>query len=140
MKITYKSNPGGPTIGVASAPILAIDGLFFKDLEGTGSLLPYEDWRLTPEARAEDLASRLSVEEIAGLMMYSSHQMVPAMPFGPFVGTYGGKSLEESGAAPTDLTDQQKKFLRKTMSAMFWQRDSGMQKLRQAGTTNCRPL
>ena len=33
------------------------------------------------------------------------------MSEGPFVGTYGGKSLEESGANPWDLTDQQKKFL-----------------------------
>ena len=111
MKITYKNNPGGPTIGTTSAPILEVDGLFFKDLERTGKLLPYEDWRLTPEERAMDLASRLSVEEIAGLMMYSSHQMVPAVTVGPFIGTYGGKSLEDSGAAPTDMTDQQKKFL-----------------------------
>ena len=111
MKITYRQNPQGPVIGSAWAPILEVDGLFFKDLEGNGTLLPYEDWRLPPQVRAKDLASRLTVEEIAGLMMYSSHQMVPAMSFGPFVGTYQGKSLEESGAKPTDLTDQQKKFL-----------------------------
>lgn len=111
MKINYRNNSGGPVIGATSAPILEVDGLFFKDLERTGMLLPYEDWRLAPEERAKDLASRLSVEEIAGLMMYSGHQMVPAVSAGPFVGTYGGKSLKESGAAPTDLTDQQKKFL-----------------------------
>ena len=111
MKIIYKQNPNGPLIGATSAPIMEIDGLYFKDLERCGSLVPYEDWRLAPEVRAKDLASRLSVEEIAGLMMYSSHQMVPAMSVGPFIGTYDGKSLEESGAKPTDLTDQQKKFL-----------------------------
>ena len=104
-------NPGGPTLGVATAPILEQDGLFFKDLERTGVLLPYEDWRLSPEVRARDLAARLTVEEIAGLMMYSAHQMVPALSQGPFVGTYSGKSLEESGADPWALTDQQKKFL-----------------------------
>ena len=112
MHIVYRNNSNGPTIGVTSAPILEVDGLFFKDLERTGALLPYEDWRLAPEERAKDLAARLSIDEIAGLMMYSSHQMVPAVSEGPFVGTYGGKNLEESGAAPTDLTDQQKKFLR----------------------------
>ena len=112
MDIIYRKNPGGPTIGTTSAPILEADGLYFKDLERSGMLLPYEDWRLSPEERAKDLASRLSIEEIAGLMMYSRHQMVPAMSVGPFVGTYGGKSLEDSGAAPTDLTDQQKQFLR----------------------------
>ena len=111
MNITYKHNEGGPVIGSVSAPILEVDGMYFKDLEGTGNLLPYEDWRLSPEERAKDLSTRLTVEEIAGLMMYSSHQMVPAISGGPFVGTYGGKSLEDSGAEPWELTDQQKKFL-----------------------------
>lgn len=96
-------NPGGPTLGVTSAPVLEVDGLSFKDLERAGTLLRYEDWRLPPEERAGDLAARLTVEEIAGLMMYSAHQMVPAVSVGPFVGTYGGKSLEESGAEPSGL-------------------------------------
>ncbi|MEI3579365.1 MAG: hypothetical protein V8Q30_04980 [Acutalibacteraceae bacterium] len=30
------------------------DGLFFKDLARTGQLLPYEDWRLPAQTRAED--------------------------------------------------------------------------------------
>ena len=111
MKITYINNVNGPRLGLTSAGIIQRDGLFFKDLEGTGELLPYEDWRLSPEERAKDLASRLSVEEIAGLMMYSSHQMVPFLPGLPFSATYGGKSFAESGAAPWSLTDQQKKFL-----------------------------
>lgn len=109
--IRYLKNPGGPVLGVTTAPVLEIGGLYFKDLARQGVLLPYEDWRLPPEERARDLAARLSVEEIAGQMMYSAHQMVPAISVGPFVGTYGGKSLADSGAAPTDLTDQQRKFL-----------------------------
>lgn len=112
MKITYIHNQGGPVLGATSAPVIEQDGLYFKDLERTGELLPYEDWRLTPEARARDLASRLSVEEMAGLMLYSRHQTIPGSAVGPFVGTYGGKPLEESGAAETDLTDQQKAFLK----------------------------
>ncbi|MBP3683347.1 MAG: glycoside hydrolase family 3 protein [Oscillospiraceae bacterium] len=107
----YIPNPGGPTLGVTTAPVLEVDGYFFKDLARTGSLLPYEDWRLSPEDRARDLAARLSIRQIAGLMMYSAHQMVPAVSFGPFVGTYGGKSLENSGCDPWALTDQQRKFL-----------------------------
>lgn len=106
-------NPNGPDIGTAGARLLEVDGLFFKDLAGTGELLPYEDWRLSPEERARDLASRLTIEEIAGLMLYSPHQMVPAQPGGPFPGTYGGKSLAESGCEPWALTDQQKKFMEK---------------------------
>ncbi len=106
-------NEGGPELGYTSVPLIEKDGLFFKDMERTGELVPYEDWRLTPLERAKDLASRLSTEEIAGLMMYSSHQIVPADTPGPFGGTYDGKSFEESGAEPWDLTDQQKSFLTK---------------------------
>ena len=61
-------NPDGPEIGACSAGILEVDGLYFKDLAGTGELLPYEDWRLSDDERAKDLAKRLSVEEIAKLL------------------------------------------------------------------------
>ena len=87
------------------------DGLFFKDLARTGELLPYEDWRLTFEERAKDLANRLSIEEIAGLMLYSPHQTVPPMPGGPFGGTFDGKSFAESGKEAWALSDQQKEFM-----------------------------
>lgn len=50
------------------------DGYAFKDFEGTGELVPYEDWRLSAEERAADLAPRLSIEQIAGLMCFSAHQ------------------------------------------------------------------
>ena len=42
------------------------DGYAFKDFEGSGELVPYEDWRLTAEERADDLAGRLTIEQIAG--------------------------------------------------------------------------
>ena len=91
--------------------ILTVDGYAFKDLNRNGSLDVYEDWRLPAEIRAEDLASRLPVEEIAGMMLYSSHQSVPSGG-GMFGGaTYGGKPFAESGAKASDLSDTQKKFL-----------------------------
>ena len=97
-----------PASGVG---ILTVDGYAFKDLNRNGSLEPYEDWRLPAEIRAEDLASRLPVEEIAGMMLYSSHQSVPSGG-GMFGGaTYGGKPFAESGAKASDLSDTQKKFL-----------------------------
>ena len=104
-------NPDGPDIGTVTAPVLEQDGLYFKDLARTGELLPYEDWRLPAQARAEDLAARLSIEEIAGLMMYSPHQMVPRLPGDPFPGTYHGKEFPESGCRSWELTDQQREFL-----------------------------
>ncbi len=105
-------NPkGGPKIGFTSAGVIEKDGYYFRDCEKTGELLPYEDWRLSPKKRAEDLAGRMTIEEIAGLMMYSSHQTVPADSDGPFAGTYDGKNYKDSGADPWNLTDQQRKFL-----------------------------
>ena len=107
-------NEGGKTLGLAQESRVGViiqDGLAFKDFLGTGELVPYEDWRLSAQERAEDLAARLSVEDIAGLMLYSAHQMVPAKGTGPFGGTYGGVSFQESGAEPWELTDQQIKFL-----------------------------
>ena len=91
--------------------ILTVDGYAFKDLNRNGTLEPYEDWRLSAEERAEDLASRLPVEEIAGMMLYSSHQSVPSRG-GMFGGaTYNGKPFAQSGAKASDLSDAQKKFL-----------------------------
>ena len=93
--------------------IIKVDGHLFKDLNKNGKLDPYEDWRLDAESRAIDLASKMSIDEIAGLMLYSSHQSIPGGGnrfFGPV--TYNGKPFEESGAEPSDLSDAQKKFLK----------------------------
>ena len=105
---------GGKTIAWAEesgVKVLEKDGYYFKDLAKTGELLPYENWRLSDEERAADLAGRLSIEEIAGLMLYSPHQAVPPMPGGPFQGTFDGKTYLESGKEPYAISDQQKEFL-----------------------------
>lgn len=107
---------GGATLGYSpqsGVQLLEQDGYRFKDLNRDGKLDKYEDWRLTPEERAQDLAAQLSVEEIAGLMLYSAHQSIPGVSrSGHFMGsTYNGTTLEESGLTSADLTDQQKKFL-----------------------------
>jgi beta-glucosidase len=61
-----------PELGHRSAPLLTVDGFQFKDLDRNGKLDPYEDWRLTPEVRAADLAGRMSLEELAGLMVHGT--------------------------------------------------------------------
>lgn len=71
-------NKGGKTLGYcpgSGVKLIEKDGFAFKDLARTGELLPYEDWRLDDGTRAADLAGRLSVEQIAGLMCYSAHQI-----------------------------------------------------------------
>lgn len=35
--------------------VIVKDGLYFKDLDNSGELAPYKDWRLSPEQRAEDM-------------------------------------------------------------------------------------
>ena len=107
-------NANGPTLGYSPASgvkILTVDGLNFKDLNKNGKLDKYEDWRLPVDDRAKDLASKLSVAQIAGLMLYSAHQAIPALS-GPLgAGTYNGKKYSDGGVDASDFTDQQKAFL-----------------------------
>ena len=103
---------GGATLGYSPASGVAIlyqDGYAFKDLNGDGKLDVYEDWRQPLEKRVEDLANQLSIEEIAGLMLYSNHQAIPATTYD--VSTYDGQPYVEGKTAPWQLTDHQKKFL-----------------------------
>lgn len=112
-KLEYNNN--GPVLGFSTSSgvkIITKDGLKFKDLNKNGKLEKYEDWRLSSDERAKDLASKMSVEQIAGLMLYSMHQAIPAYGNGFYVGTYNGLQYKESGAYAWELTDQQKKFLK----------------------------
>ena len=115
-------NEGGKNIAYSPASgirIIEADGFAFKDLNGNGVLDPYEDWRLPVEDRIRDLVSRMSIEQIAGLMLYSSHQSVsvpdPNNAFTMrFAGTYrGGNAFDGEKDNIWDLTDQQKEFLEK---------------------------
>ena len=82
----------GPDLGYSpnSGVSIIIDkDKAFKDLNKNGVVDRYEDWRLSPQERAKDLAGKMQPQEIAGLMLYSNHQAI--------------KSAE--------LTDTQKKFM-----------------------------
>lgn len=100
----------GPTLGYcreSGVKILNVGGLAFKDLNRSGTLEPYEDWRLPAHERATDLAARLTIDEIVGLMLYSGHQPIPQRSGA----VYGGKTFEQSGADPWEITDVQRTFL-----------------------------
>ena len=74
------TNKGGQTLGydtISGIKLLTVKGLAFKDLNKNGKLDKYEDWRLSAEERAKDLASNTTVDQIAGLMLYSAHQAIP---------------------------------------------------------------
>lgn len=61
-----------PRLGARDVPMLNVDGLRFKDLNRSGQLDPYEDWRLSADRRAADLVARMRVEEKVGAMMHST--------------------------------------------------------------------
>lgn len=106
------ANKNGSTLGYSpnsGVSIITSSGYAFKDLNKNGELDKYEDWRLPAEDRAKDLAGKMSVEQIAGLMLYSAHQSIPSG--GRRSANYNGKPYDESGAKPSDLSDDQKRFL-----------------------------
>ena len=61
-----------PVFGTTTFSQLNVDGYAFKDMNRNGKIDPYEDWRLPAEARADDLLSRMSLDEKAGLMMHGT--------------------------------------------------------------------
>jgi beta-glucosidase len=58
-----------PAIQVRSRAVLTVDGRQFRDANDSGTLDRYEDWRLPVAARVDDLVSRMTLEEKAGLML-----------------------------------------------------------------------
>ena len=74
---TLVENTKGPELGYSKesgVKLLSAAGKQFKDMNRNGKLDKFEDWRLTPQQRAEDLAHQLSIDQISGLMLYSMHQ------------------------------------------------------------------
>jgi len=110
------TNKEGQTLGyntTSGVKILTVNGLAFKDLNRNGELDIYEDWRMSADERAKDLASKMSIDQIAGLMLYSAHQSIPSGSTRFGSSSYNGKPFAESGAKASDLSDQQIKFLTK---------------------------
>ncbi|MFO0640017.1 MAG: glycoside hydrolase family 3 N-terminal domain-containing protein [Polyangiaceae bacterium] len=90
---------GGPFAARAQPPItsrevkrIVVDGLAFRDLDRSGSLTPYEDWRRPTEERVTDLLGRMSLDEKAGLLL---HPMVRG-----YSGPHGEILPSPSGSKP----------------------------------------
>ena len=49
--------------------VIVRDGLYFKDMDNSGELAPYKDWRLSPEERAKDMVAHLRLDQQAGLVL-----------------------------------------------------------------------
>lgn len=116
MSIKYISNENGPRIGYSEESginILEKDGKYFKNLSRSGQLERYEDWRLSPEERAEDLATKISINQIAGLMLFTSHISIPSV--GVRAQLYDGKTFDKSGKKAFELSDIQKEYFEKSL-------------------------
>ena len=59
---TAEEMPVQPKLAARVKDIIEVDGYQFKDLNDNGELDPYEDWRLTPEERADDLLAKMSLD------------------------------------------------------------------------------
>ncbi|MFD1448747.1 glycoside hydrolase family 3 protein [Oceanobacillus profundus] len=69
--ISY-AEPSSPNVETRFKDIIQVAGKEFRDLNANGELDPYEDWRLPVEKRVDDLLSKMTVEEKAGLMLIST--------------------------------------------------------------------
>jgi len=59
-----------PTLNPHVKSIIEADGYKFIDLNGNGSLDPYEDWRLDADTRAKDLVGQMTLAEKVGQMQH----------------------------------------------------------------------
>lgn len=71
---TYQ-NPDGPKITTVTRPVLEAEGLYFKDIDGSGSVSPVNDWRLPPETRAKAYTEKLTLEEKIGQLFIADWRM-----------------------------------------------------------------
>lgn len=82
----YK-NVNGPSIGTVSRRVIEKDGLYFKDIDGTGQVSPVNDWRLPAEERAKAYTKTLTTEEKVGQLFISDWRMgkypAPKSPMNP---------------------------------------------------------
>lgn len=74
-RIRYYQNENGPVISVTVKEPIFQDGLYFRDMNGDGTLTISGDWRKSPKERAADLAARLSPDEKIGLLFLSGWNM-----------------------------------------------------------------
>ena len=73
-KSTVNKKPQ-PFLGYKTVQILNLEGFQFKDLNKNGKLDKYEDWRLSNDARAKDLLTKMSVEDKVGFMLISTSRL-----------------------------------------------------------------
>lgn len=104
------TNEGGATLSYSTdsgVKLIQVDGYAFKDLNKNDMLDQYEDWREPVEARIHNLAELLPIEDIAGLMLHSSHQFSVSEELSEdqiaFLDGGGRAFLSAAGGAPIEV-------------------------------------
>lgn len=97
--IKYYANPGGKMISTVNRKIIEKDGMYFKDIDGTGEVSTVNDWRKPAEERAKAYVESMTVEEKIGQLFISDWRMgkypAPKSPMNPI--DPGDIQLDESG-------------------------------------------
>lgn len=70
MPVHAEETPVQPELKARVKKIIEVDGYQFKDLNDNGVLDAYEDWRLSPQERAENLLSLMTAEQKAAQMVH----------------------------------------------------------------------
>ena len=99
--------PAQARLGTRGVPTLERDGLRFRDLNRSGALDPYEDWRLAPDVHARDLVARMTLEEKAGTMMHGTARSSGPMAtagVGPAYDTAANRALIDGAKVTSMIT------------------------------------
>ena len=73
--VKYYKNQNGPVIGTVCRDIIERDGLYFKDLDGSGEYKPFDDWRLPAKERAQAYVNVLTTDEKIAQLFISDWRM-----------------------------------------------------------------
>ena len=73
--VKYYENQNGPVIGTVNRKILEKDGLYFKDIDGSGEFKEFDDWRLPAKDRARAYVKELTAKEKIAQLFISDWRM-----------------------------------------------------------------
>lgn len=74
-RVKFYKNKNGATVGGCDRKVFEVDGLYFKDIDGSGEFKDFDDWRNSPVQRAQSYVKVLNTDEKIGLLFASDWRM-----------------------------------------------------------------
>lgn len=90
-------NPDGAAVSTVSRALIQKDGLTFKNIDGSGTLSPVNDWRLPAAQRAAAYVRQLTVEEKIAQLFVADWRMAKYPPSGPMAMKIDTPVQDETG-------------------------------------------